>query len=524
MKTAIIQSSLGRTLLPSLLAALLLLAALPAGAGFFDSMRKKNDTVTCKNTLKQVALGLLVYADDNNDYLPASLDVLVEQRYLPQGGNLCPACKKPYVYYGKETLPTEKIDKPFEFILVACPTKHQDDLTNVAYADCHVASVEESALPQGNTSAGGRLGAIRKAGKLVVHTNAMFPPYEYRNGKGDIAGSEIDLVYFVANKLGVGVEFVDVDFNTILPAVAAGKADLGASGFTCTEERSKVVDFSVPFIRHVAYLVLPEKSPVKYVEDLAGRKVGGLVDTWELSALEECAREGVLQGKRTAIERCASVPDAVAAVSKGTLDALVVDDLLADYLKGEGGCKVIPLVKADGGSLGSRDDFGIAVPKGREDLLAIVNAAIAEAHERGFMAAWQAKHYGYALSASLEKAAIQAARPAVKSAASQGPKLVDLTSATFNKEIAQGVWLVDFWASWCGPCREQGKLIEANLDALTANGARIGRVNVDKEGVLADRFKIEAIPTLIVFKDGKQVGKPLVGYKNLQQLQKALGK
>ena len=233
MKTALIQSSLGRALLPSFLAALLLLAALPARAGFLDNARKKKESVKCTNSLKQVALGLVMYAMDNDDFLPASLDKLAEQG-LPQGGKLCPVCEKPYIYYGKETLSMKEIDKPSEVIIVACPTKHLDDKVNVAYADGHVASVEEGALPKGAAPAGGRLAAIREAGKLVVYTNAMFPPYEYLNGKGNIAGSEIDLVYFIANKLGVGVEFVNVNFDVILPAVVAGKADLGASGFTVT--------------------------------------------------------------------------------------------------------------------------------------------------------------------------------------------------------------------------------------------------------------------------------------------------
>lgn len=100
-------------------------------------------------------------------------------------------------------------------------------------------------------------------------------------------------------------------------------------------------------------------------------------------------------------------------------------------------------------------------------------------------------------------------------------KLVNLTTAAFDQAIAQGTWIVDFWATWCAPCRMQGKLIDDHLDELAAAGATVGKVNVDEEPDLAARFGVMSIPTLLIFKDGSQV-RSFVGVQTIDTLKDAL--
>ncbi|MBP5299970.1 MAG: redoxin domain-containing protein [Victivallales bacterium] len=100
-------------------------------------------------------------------------------------------------------------------------------------------------------------------------------------------------------------------------------------------------------------------------------------------------------------------------------------------------------------------------------------------------------------------------------------KLVNLTSANFSQAIAEGTWLVDFWATWCGPCRKQGRLIDDHLQELTETGATIGKVNVDEEGALAAQYGVMSIPTLLIFKDGELV-RSFVGVQNIETLKNAL--
>ena len=82
--------------------------------------------------------------------------------------------------------------------------------------------------------------------------------------------------------------------------------------------------------------------------------------------------------------------------------------------------------------------------------------------------------------------------------------VIHLSSEGFDKAIAQGLAMVDFWAPWCGPCRMLGPVIE-DLAGQYEDRALVGKVNTDEEGELAMRYTVMNIPTVIFFKDGKEI-------------------
>jgi thioredoxin 1 len=98
--------------------------------------------------------------------------------------------------------------------------------------------------------------------------------------------------------------------------------------------------------------------------------------------------------------------------------------------------------------------------------------------------------------------------------------ILQLNDKTFDATIKQGVVLVDFWAPWCGPCRMQLPILE-QVAGRVAGKATIGKVNVDEAPELAGRFGIQSIPTLLLFKDGKQV-KQFVGTQSDRVLMSAI--
>jgi thioredoxin 1 len=80
----------------------------------------------------------------------------------------------------------------------------------------------------------------------------------------------------------------------------------------------------------------------------------------------------------------------------------------------------------------------------------------------------------------------------------------NLQGKNFNESISEGVHLVDFWASWCGPCKTLEPII-SELKEKYDGKAGVHKVNVDESSDLTKEFSIRSIPTVIIFKDGKEV-------------------
>ncbi|MEG1886682.1 MAG: transporter substrate-binding domain-containing protein [Oscillospiraceae bacterium] len=99
---------------------------------------------------------------------------------------------------------------------------------------------------------------IQRNGKLIMATNAAFPPYEYMQGE-NIVGIDADIAQAVADKLGMSLEINNMDFDAIIGAVTAGKADFGAAGMTVTDVRKKSVDFTDSYATGKQVIIVREK-------------------------------------------------------------------------------------------------------------------------------------------------------------------------------------------------------------------------------------------------------------------------
>ena len=215
-------------------------------------------------------------------------------------------------------------------------------------------------------------------GKLVMCTNAEFPPYEYHDNN-TIVGIDADICAAIAEKMGLELEIEDIAFDSIIPEISSGKADIGAAGMTVTEDRKQNVDFSETYAKASQVIIVTENSEVKGFDDLKGKKVGvqtgttgDIYVTGDLG--DEC------------VERYAKGMEAVQALSQTKIDAVVIDGEPAKkYISEVPGLKILDESYTD-------EEYAIAIRKGNTELLEAVNKAIGELKADGTLDAIVAKY------------------------------------------------------------------------------------------------------------------------------------
>lgn len=218
-----------------------------------------------------------------------------------------------------------------------------------------------------------------KQDKLIMATNAAFPPYEFKDGD-DFKGIDVEIAGLIAEKLGKKLEIADVDFGAIIGGVQTGKYDMGMAGMTVTDERKKSVNFSDTYATGIQSVIVKEGSEIKSVDDIAaavkkGGKIGVQQDTTgDIYASDTEDNGGYGEANVTRFKAGA---DAVQALVSDKVCCVIIDNEPAkSFVSTNKGLKILDTEFAV-------EDYAICVAKDNNDLLDSINKALGELKSEG---------------------------------------------------------------------------------------------------------------------------------------------
>ncbi len=211
---------------------------------------------------------------------------------------------------------------------------------------------------------------ILKAKKMIVGTEATYPPYEYLDENAQFAGCDIWLAQQIADSLGVELKIQDMDFDGIIESVKTGMVDIGIAAFTRTDERAEVIDFSNLYETSAQLLIVKAGNGEKYStkESLAGLQVGAQQGTVQSQLVETALPDSILFELKT-------YPNLALETVNDNIAGFVVDSAVG-----------LSMVASSDGTLevsgfeftAEEASFGKAavIAKGNEDFVAAVNEVI----------------------------------------------------------------------------------------------------------------------------------------------------
>jgi polar amino acid transport system substrate-binding protein len=212
-----------------------------------------------------------------------------------------------------------------------------------------------------------------ETGKIRVATDATWAPFEYVNTTtNEIVGFDIDLFDAIAERADLDVEYVNVDWDALLAGMAQGTYDAAISSITIKPDRLEEMNFSIPYIVAGQIITtLKSNTDITGPETLSGKSVGVQTGTTG----DDYAQS--ING--TTVVGYDDIPLAFVALMTGQIDAVICDDPVAyGYVDKYDVLKTV-------GEVLTTEEYGIAVPKGKEDLLEKIDTALQELLDEGII-------------------------------------------------------------------------------------------------------------------------------------------
>ena len=207
-------------------------------------------------------------------------------------------------------------------------------------------------------------------GKLIMSTNAAFPPYEMTADDGSFEGIDVEIAGAIAEKLGLELQIDDMDFDAALLAAQTGKSDMVMAGVTVTEDRQTVMDFSDSYATGIQVVIVPEDSDIASIDDMTGKMIGVQRGTTGDQYCSASVEDGGFGEEN--VTRYDNGLTAVQALNNGQVDCVVIDNAPAqEFVAANPGLKILDTEYAN-------EEYAIGVAKGNTQLLDAINTAIAE--------------------------------------------------------------------------------------------------------------------------------------------------
>lgn len=249
------------------------------------------------------------------------------------------------------------------FALAACGEAASDP-TDAPESEAPASEAPASEAPASEAPEGDGTFTTIVEGKLTMSTNAQFPPYEMTTDDGGFEGIDVEIATAIAEKLGLELDILDMDFDSALLAVQQGKSDIVMAGVTVNEDRQLVMDFTDSYATGVQVIIVKEGSDVtidNMGEGLIGTQRG---TTGNIYCTDDYGEEHVM-----------AYDDgftAVQALMNGQVDCVVIDNAPAqEFVKNNAGLTILDTEYAN-------EDYAIGLNKGNTALLDAINTALKE--------------------------------------------------------------------------------------------------------------------------------------------------